>query len=78
MCIYCREDVQYLIREPEFMQWVQQFCHYWKWRYETSSRMVIIPEHPGNDVLIAAISFSEIKRNHWGPNQASKEAAELQ
>jgi hypothetical protein len=37
---------------------------------------VIAPElqgHPANDALIGATSFSETRRNHMEPNQASEE-----
>jgi hypothetical protein len=30
-------------------------------------------ETAGNDAVVAAISFSEIRRNHKRPNQANKE-----
>jgi hypothetical protein len=39
-------------------------------------RSAIVPEfqwHPGNDALLASISFSETRRNRKGANQASKE-----
>jgi hypothetical protein len=37
---------------------------------------VIVPEfqtHPGNDTLLAVISFLETRRSHMGPNQVSKD-----
>lgn len=39
-------------------------------------RLAIIPElqePPGNDALVAAISFFEARKNHKGPIQVSKE-----
>jgi hypothetical protein len=38
--------------------------------------LATVPEfqrHPGSDTLLAVISFSEARRYHRGPNQASKE-----
>jgi hypothetical protein len=64
----------------EFIQWVQHFCYCWTDILESHvGWSVIVPEfqrHPGNDTLVAVISFLETRRNHKRPNQASKEGGD--
>ena len=66
----------------KFMQQVQLFCHRWKHCPKTDfleSRVrqyTIVPEyqeHPANYAFVAAISFSETRRNHKKTNQARAE-----
>lgn len=68
---------------PEFRQRVWYFYHCWKYWHNWlfffklhvawSVTVLKFHEYPGNNALTAVTSFSERRRNHKGPNQASKE-----
>jgi len=51
----------------EFMQRVQSFSHYWNSPESRVAESVSVLEfqgYPGNDIVVATISFSETRINH--------------